>query len=346
MKKVKILHITDQHFRHNARLFYSTGKKLNNGLLLNGHNVVNISDRDLTYQKKSLFDFGSRNFLIKTIVQNIENFKPDLILMGHVDRVDYDSFHEIKQKYNSIRYAQWFLDPLNINGPDYKKNKDRFFLKYQFSDANFVTTATDELNFVDKNKTFFIPNPIDPTIDVYRNYKSEKKIDLFLAISHGQHRGVLKKNFIDARMKIIKKLNKKIKCNIFGDKKNPIWGQNFFDELSKCSIGLNLSRGTPIKYYSSDRISSLLGNGLLTFIHQDCKFQDFFKKNEIVTYKNIYDLNKKLIYYCKNKKKLRKIASNGCKKAHQIFNNKLIAKYIVEKSFNTKSKFNVVWADA
>ena len=153
MKKVKILHITDQHFRHNARLFYSTGKKLNNGLLLNGHNVVNISDRDLTYQKKSLFDFGSRNFLIKTIVQNIENFKPDLILMGHVDRVDYDSFHEIKQKYNSIRYAQWFLDPLNINGPDYKKNKDRFFLKYQFSDANFVTTATDELNFVDKNKT-------------------------------------------------------------------------------------------------------------------------------------------------------------------------------------------------
>ena len=31
---IKILHITDLHFRHNGRLFYSTGKKINNGLIL------------------------------------------------------------------------------------------------------------------------------------------------------------------------------------------------------------------------------------------------------------------------------------------------------------------------
>ena len=52
MKKIKILHITDLHLRHNGRLFYSTGKKINNGLILNGHNVLNISDRDITSQKK------------------------------------------------------------------------------------------------------------------------------------------------------------------------------------------------------------------------------------------------------------------------------------------------------
>ena len=52
---IKILHITDLHFRHNGRLFYSTGKKINNGLILNGHNVLNISDRDLTNQKKKYF---------------------------------------------------------------------------------------------------------------------------------------------------------------------------------------------------------------------------------------------------------------------------------------------------
>ena len=52
---IKILHITDMHFRHKGRLFYSTGKKINNGLILNGHNVLNISDRDLTKQKKKYF---------------------------------------------------------------------------------------------------------------------------------------------------------------------------------------------------------------------------------------------------------------------------------------------------
>ena len=98
-------------------------------------------------------------------------------------------------------------------------------------------------------------------------------------------------------------------------------------------MAINLSRGEPIKYYSSDRIASLLGNGLLTFIHEKYYYQDFFTKNEIVTYKNINDLNKKILTYKNNKKLLKKIASNGFKKAHKIFNNKLISDFIVRKTF-------------
>ena len=103
MKSFKILHITDLHFRHNGRLYYSTGKKLNNGLILNGHNVLNISDRDITSQKRNIFDIGSKKFLLEQILKNIENFKPDLILFGHVDRLDYESFLKIKEKYNATR---------------------------------------------------------------------------------------------------------------------------------------------------------------------------------------------------------------------------------------------------
>ena len=170
MIKYKILHITDLHFRHNGRLFYSTGKKLNNGLILNGHNVLNISDRDITSNKRNIFDIGSKKFLFDLIQKNIENFRPDLILLGHVDRLDYESFLNLKEKYNSIKFAQWFLDPLIENGPDFDKNKNRFFLKYQFCDANFVTTSVDKLDFASPDRTFFIPNPIDPSIDVYKNF--------------------------------------------------------------------------------------------------------------------------------------------------------------------------------
>ena len=88
----------------------------------------------------------------------------------------------------------------------------------------------------------FIPNPIDPSIDVYKNYLDDKKIDIFLAISHGQHRGILKRDFIDDRVYFINKLTKKASYNIFGYKNNPVWGQNFFYELNKCSMGINLSR--------------------------------------------------------------------------------------------------------
>ena len=343
MKKFKILHIADLHIRHFSRLFYSTGKKINNGLILNGHNVVNISDRDITNQNKNIFDIGSRKLLFNIITQNIENFRPDLIIMGHVDRLNYETFYKLKEKYRSIRFSQWFLDPLNIDGPDFNKNKERFYLKYQFCDTNFITTAVDALDFVSQNKTFFIPNPIDPSIDVYRNYQSNKPVDLFLAISHGQHRGILKDHYVDERVNLIKKLTNKISANIYGYNRNPIWGQKFFDELNTCSMAINLNRGKPIKHYSSDRIASLMGNGLLTFIHEDYKFNDFFTKNEIVTYKNISELNKKLIFYKINKSLLKKIAKSGCQKAHKIFNNRIIADYIVKKTMDIKLNTKLSW---
>ena len=62
MKSLKILHVTDLHFRHNGRLFYSTGKKINNGFILNGHNVLNISDRDLTSLKKIFLILAQEKF--------------------------------------------------------------------------------------------------------------------------------------------------------------------------------------------------------------------------------------------------------------------------------------------
>ena len=263
--------------------------------------------------------------------------------MGHVDRLDYETFYKLREKYTSIRFSQWFLDPLNIDGPDFNKNKDRFYLKYQFCDTNFITTAVDALDFASQNKTFFIPNPIDPSIDVYRNYQSNKPVDLFLAISHGQHRGILKDHYVDDRVNLIKKLTNKISANIFGYKRNPVWGQKFFDELNNCSMAINLSRGKPIKHYSSDRIASLMGNGLLTFIHKDYKYNDFFTKNEIVTYKNISELNKKLIFYKKNNSLLKKIAKSGCEKAHKIFNNKIIADYIVKKTMGIKLNTKLSW---
>ena len=72
------------------------------------------------------------------------------------------------------------------------KNKERFHLKYQFADANFLTTSPSKISFIDKN-CFFIPNAVDPSIDVCKNYLNDNEYDVFIAISHGVHRGVLKK---------------------------------------------------------------------------------------------------------------------------------------------------------
>ena len=55
----------------------------------------------------------------------------------------------------------------------------------------------------------------------------------------------------------------------------PIWADEFYKVLSNCKMGINLSRGNPIKYYSSDRITQIIGNGLLTFVDEGTQYRDF-----------------------------------------------------------------------
>ena len=97
-------------------------------------------------------------------------------------------------------------------------------------------------------------------------------------------------------------------------------------------MGLNLSRGLPTKYYTSNRIASLMGNGLLTFVDKKTQLSDFFTKNEIVYYKDINDLANKIRFYKNNNSLRKRIAHQGKKKYFKLFNELKISKYIVEKS--------------
>ena len=56
----------------------------------------------------------------------------------------------------------------------------------------------------------------------------------------------------------------------------PIWADQYFKTISNSKMGLNLSRGEPIKYYSSDRITQIIGNGLVTLIDERTFYRDFF----------------------------------------------------------------------
>ena len=40
-------------------------------------------------------------------------------------------------------------------------------------------------------------------------------------------------------------------------------------------MGLNLSRGDAIKYYSSDRITQIVGNGLVCLIDEKTQYRNF-----------------------------------------------------------------------
>jgi len=340
--KFRILHITNFNERYDGRLHYNTGRRLNNGFIRSGHNVLSLSDRDILKHNKRFTDIKGKNYLNEKIIRCYENFKPNLIVLGHADNVTNQTLEYFKNKDKYLKISQWFLDPVTKKGPDYKRNKDRIINKSHICDFNFLTTSPSVLDF-DLNNAFFIPNPCDEAFETLKNYENKCNSDLFFAMSHGVHRGNLKSGKIDLREIFIKKLikmNNNILFDLYGmNNKQPIWGDQFFDKISNSKMGLNLSRGEPVKHYSSDRLAQLIGNGLLTFIDKKTNYDDFFTSKEMIFYNNISDLTEKIQKYKKNNKERNLIAKNGKKKYFKYFNSNIVSQYIVDKTFEiNKSK--------
>ena len=341
---LKIMHITNFNYRFNGRLHYNTGKRINNGLLRLGHNVLAVSDRDMIHENKSIKDFSGIKSLQLNIEENFKNFRPDLVILGHADAVKDDTLNFLKN--NDVKIAQWFLDPVSKLGPDFENNKKRITQKDKLIDATFLTTDPKSLDFNLKNP-FYIPNPCDQSFETLENYKHDCENDLFFAMSHGVHRGQLKRGKKDNREIFLNQLIKKnqdIKFDVYGmNNIQPVWSDKFLECLSKSSMALNLSRGKPVKYYSSDRIAQLIGNGLLTFVDEKTYLSDFFSNKEVVFYKDLNDLSYKMNKYKKDKNNRKKIARSGRKFYFKYFNSTLVADYIINKTLDLRSSQSFIW---
>lgn len=123
-KEVKILHIADMHNRHRGRLFYSSGKKINNGFVKNNYNVLQISDRD--FLQSNILNYKNPIFL-SHIDKTIQNFSPDIILFGHVDSLNEEDFFYLRNKFKNIKFSQYFVDTLDPNFHQHERHKKRFF---------------------------------------------------------------------------------------------------------------------------------------------------------------------------------------------------------------------------
>ena len=349
-KSLRILHITNFNERHNGRLFFNTGRRINNGFIRLGNSVLEFSDRDIQKHYKSYTDIKGSKSLNEKLLKTCYNYKPDLIVLGHADLISPLMLGNLKDEYPHLKIAQWFLDPLNKNGPDFSKNKNRILDKSNFVDANFLTTSPDVLNFLsDKVRNYFIPNPADHSFETLNNFKHDCSNDVFFALSHGVHRGNLKLRTTDDREKFLKKLietTKNVKFDCFGiNNVQPIWADQYFKTIANSKMGLNLSRGSPIKYYSSDRITQITGNGLVTLIDEKTGYRDFFNNNEMVFYKNISDLSEKILKISKDDKLRKRIAKNGKRKYLKYFNSNNVADFIINKTFEFKNKNKYLWHD-
>ena len=343
-EKLKILHVTNFNERHDGRLFFNTGRRINNGFIRLNHSVLEFSDRDIVSYYRSINDPSGANKLNEKLFNTVYNYVPDIIVLGHADLIKKETLQKIKKNFPNIKISQWFLD--RMDGP-WQINKARFLNKIDYTDSNFCTTSPDVLDLPKNKKIKYIPNPVDQSFEKLNIYSNNYLInDVFFALSHGVHRGVLKKGKFDSREKFINKLieiTPNVKFDLYGiNNIQPIWADSFYKVIEKSKMGLNLSQGKPIKYYSSDRITQLVGNGLLTFIDEKTQFGDFFNKDELIFYNSISELSEKIIKYSLDDKERIKIAKKGKYKYFKYFNSSLVAKYILSTTFGD-NKLKYLW---
>ena len=333
-QKVKIktiLHIANFNYKNKKRLFYAFSYKINLGIFRNKIKLFTISDRDYLRKNRGIFDLNGTLSLNKKIINTVTKNNIDLIILGHTEKIFLSTFLKIREINPNIKIVKIFIDSISNEFLNFNK----FFYDHNFLNKIFITSNPEELNKKYPDKFKYIQYPVDKKIDYLKSYiKKNKNIDVFYAVSHGINRGVLKKGRIDERDSFIKFLSTKLKKykTFFPGYNNvqPIWGEDFYKTLMQSKICINYSRGKYKNLYSSDRISSLIGNGCFVLNENANKYYKIFNKKELINFKNKIDLVKKIIFFLKNEKARKSIAKNLYSKYHKLYSSKNTIKYILK----------------
>ena len=339
--KPKILHISNFNEKNNQRLFnISIAAKLTNGFIRNKCDVINFSYRNYLSQKV----FPN---LDSDILEIANNYKPDLILLGHNNILKKETLIDIKK--DNIKIGLWYEDHVADYGPNWKTNLNLIEKNNELIDNYFITTHPSVIKSkIKKSKINFLPIPVDENIENLKIYENKHRYkDLFFALSHGVNFGGLRSKSNDEREAFLKKIlekGKEINFHILGiNNDKPKWNYDFYKEMMICKMSLNLSRGKPLKYASSNRIASYMGNGILTFINHKVKFQELFSNDEMLFYKNENDLIDQINDIKNDMNRINNISKKGKEKYFRIFNNLIVSDSIISKTLGINPKYKYAW---
>ncbi len=344
---MKILHISNFVQKQKGRLQWNHCFKINNGFIRNGHNVCTFSDRDMS-RMNLLNKLNNNKNLNKYLIETFKNFFPDLVVLGHADKIHHETLNEFRSINKNIKIIEWNVDNYFLDNTE-QKLKSRSHL----IDAYFITNADEAIRSClnENNSISFFPNIFDKSIENLRIYENHSyDYDVFYALSYGVGTGKIRYSKSDYQREIfldhITKNYPKIKTNFYGYLgKQPVWGNEFEKELNKSPISLNLSRKPYLKFYSSDRISQYLGNGSCIFIDINSKLDELFTNEEVIFFdsNDVTSLGKKLHDALENIDNVRSIAKKGWERGHKYYNEIIITNYFIDIAFNGKATQEYSW---
>ena len=326
---------------HNIARYYAIERKISNGLVRNGHNVWDFSYRD-TARYLAPLRLGKKLGAQKMndhLIRFACLYQPQLLLLGHCELVTPAALAAIREELPQCKTAQWWVDPFN----DYAQSHLR--QKLPCLDAFFATTAPSYYAqlIADDGKTtvplHYMPNLVDASVESGCAFAAAHlDYDLLFAGTDAVERAVL-----------LHKLQEipGVRSGFFGFAgKGPLTGADFLNVIGRSKMGLNLSRLTDIPLYSSDRLAQLTGNGCLVFTPRTPGMDMLYGEDEVVYYDDENQLVALIKKYNGENSSWRKIAEAGWRRAHGSYNERRVAKFIVEAVFGGQFSEPYEWLPA
>ncbi|HKK16121.1 MAG TPA: glycosyltransferase [Gammaproteobacteria bacterium] len=337
---MNVLYVGNAMGFQNADRFYLLPQKLVNGMVRIGHNVYIYNDRDYSRYsnpfRTSRFGVGAAN---RKLLEICRSFQPKLVILAHCEMIQNETLAEVREICQDVRIIYRNVDPL-CDASNIKKINNRM----GHVDGVFITTAGEALKQFSHPDSFIchIPNLVDSSVEVSQSFSCENcDIDLLFA-------GHVYRDIRDHRLNDIKKLVAElgdINFRVIGvlDNSPCIFGQDYMDILARSKMGLCYNKTNEYYLYASDRIAQYLGSGLLVFINKNHGFSDILGKDGIVEYDSIEELVGKVRYFREHDRERRTIAANGWQRAHDFFDCRKVAQYMIERAFNQPLSRDYHW---
>ena len=323
---MRLMLVDNVQWRRYGKVRLGPGRKMACGAVRNDWRLCEFSDRDLL---RYLSPIGIRAIgkpiVNRKFVETARNFKPDLLLLGHCETITNESLHTVRKLLPHVKIAHFNVDPLWQRHTQ-QQIEDRL----ESCDGIFATTAGETLRqwTTGRNVVAYMPNPSDTSYEINDNGKKRDFArDIFFAAAM---------NPANERYAFIRELHDRLArtevraewFSMFG--RPPVFGAEYEEVLATSKMAFNLNRKEGDKWYSSDRIAQLMGNGLLTFQSSANEMQTFFSDSETVYFDGLDDLVDKVVFYNSHDEERARIASAGRAKYHALFNGARVLRFMAD----------------
>lgn len=340
----RILHVS--HFSWKKGVFlHGVPHKISNGLIRNGHQVINFCARD-TARSASLF--GSRKLgrrhANEMLLELCRQMEPEGIVFGHAEVIKASTLLEIRRMLPHVRIVHWNVDPLFDDS-----NIRQIEAVLDVVDATLITTGGDHLRrFVrNRHKVGFLPNPTDASIETGAAYEAQDlAFDLLYVVTNPKH-----VRHYCGRMWNVEELGRLIQSRLpevshgfFGMLgREKLVGGAFQRALESSKMGLNVSKRNDYYLYSSDRMAQMFGNGLLVFLDRATHLTDLIAEDMAAFHSDIEELIDKIRFFHRNDASRREVARRGAEHYRAAFNEQIVARYITDVMFDRLDRSAYPW---